>query len=76
MVNCSFVTSVLIETLWNVKRNCQPLCDHNVESINRNIVECKGVYLRSAVLSGVVLIETLWNVKPQPRQSLTAVMRY
>ena len=63
MVNCSFVTSVLIETLWNVKRNCQPLCDHNVESINRNIVECKAPTPPITDGGDEVLIETLWNVK-------------
>ena len=36
--------SVLIETLWNVKSLgvMQRFC---IPSINRNIVECKGVYL-------------------------------
>ena len=31
--------------------------------INRNIVECKGLFVRTPGLFSLVLIETLWNVK-------------
>ena len=31
--------------------------------INRNIVECKGMYCSPAISYRCVLIETLWNVK-------------
>ena len=57
------VSVVLIETLWNVKflRSCTISvwwC-----RINRNIVECKDIWLVCAVGCAKVLIETLWNVK-------------
>ena len=32
-------------------------------SINRNIVECKGILVPGDQLRESVLIETLWNVK-------------
>ena len=56
---------VLIETYWNVK---QYQVSHDCKwhnSINRNILECKGSY--SSVTSSPipVLIETYWNVKEQ-----------
>ena len=31
--------------------------------INRNIMECKGIYISMRLKNHVVLIETLWNVK-------------
>ena len=36
---------------------------HFIHSINRNIVECKGVYTLFSPAPELVLIETLWNVK-------------
>ena len=53
---------VLIETLWNVKTEARHL-EKELASINRNIVECKGMITNIKVLSSLVLIETLWNVK-------------
>ena len=34
-----------------------------IDSINRNIVECKGIVCRSVIEMNKVLIETSWNVK-------------
>ena len=36
---------VLIETLWNVKNDNNVMLDE-IDSINRNIVECKGRCIR------------------------------
>ena len=54
---------VLIETLWNVKRDAVSRHCKGVVSINRNIVECKEVWGNAEVCGDAVLIETLWNVK-------------
>ena len=55
---------VLIETLWNVKKDRQVIFMDADFSINRNIVECK---VQKCVIRVVwlvfVLIEKLWNVK-------------
>ena len=56
-------TTVLIETLWNVKY-CEKREGMLYLSINRNIVECKAVGIYQQFNSELVLIETLWNVKP------------
>ena len=37
------VSSVLIETLWNVNRNNTTLTQRTYNRINRNIVECKSI---------------------------------
>ena len=56
-------TAVLIETLWNVK-SVNPLCCFiSLRRINRNIVECKDIFLENFEGIICVLIETLWNVK-------------
>ena len=53
---------VLIETLWNVKyKRLRAIMV--VTSINRNIVECKGIISSGTIRVLPVLIETLWNVK-------------
>ena len=35
------VDAVLIETYWNVNKQFEQLSENRVESINRNILECK-----------------------------------
>ncbi len=56
-------SSVLIETLWNVKfKHCFSSLVVQYR-INRNIVECKDHIVRYPGRDGFVLIETLWNVK-------------
>ena len=55
---------VLIETLWNVKQDSSGIQIGKGCGINRNIVECKGMCIKSiSTAAGLVLIETLWNVK-------------
>ena len=54
---------VLIETLWNVKKQEHLPGQGNQDRINRNIVECKDVPVRITRTVVTVLIETLWNVK-------------
>ena len=54
---------VLIETLWNVKKDRQVIFMDADFSINRNIVECKDRAYVSKSPQSIVLIETLWNVK-------------
>ena len=53
---------VLIETLWNV--NTEPVKYMSTWHIriNRNIVECKFLFVAKYYLQETVLIETLWNV--------------
>ena len=51
----------LIETLWNVNVQNINVSRHFV-GINRNIVECKWLQSRIALVSDTELIETLWNV--------------
>ena len=55
-------SSVLIETLWNVKRSRQDF-PKSTSCINRNIVECKAISSLEISTVFLVLIETLWNVK-------------
>ena len=55
--------TVLIETLWNVKKFGQPNYLTFQTSINRNIVECKAIHMPRSFSGALVLIETLWNVK-------------
>ena len=54
---------VLIETLWNVKRETTMQDIAQALRINRNIVECKVYYVSVFRDPAHVLIETLWNVK-------------
>ena len=55
---------VLIETLWNVKKEAGQTTEASQAGINRNIVECKERCNQSQKQSHkFVLIETLWNVK-------------
>ena len=54
---------VLIETLWNVKKNSNSIVRSTIHCINRNIVECKAKDAAKAANGYLVLIETLWNVK-------------
>ena len=56
------VSSVLIETLWNVNRGCVGLPKYSLLRINRNIVECKYLAQSELFIGYIVLIETLWNV--------------
>ena len=56
------LSSVLIETLWNVKDSGYHI-DPWRRSINRNIVECKELRKEINLVMIFVLIETLWNVK-------------
>ena len=64
-------SSVLIETLWNVKTNTLPAKPQVFTSINRNIVECKEEdRLLQLLLRTSVLIETLWNVKINTRANI------
>ena len=57
-----YAFAVLIETLWNVNVLTVQFL-HSLQSINRNIVECKFIsFTSSAGTSPTVLIETLWNV--------------
>ena len=53
---------VLIETYWNVKLDEKgyPIPER---SINRNILECKGLFQKHRKHRRQVLIETYWNVK-------------
>ena len=44
--------AVLIETLWNVKEIKKSLEDLQLPCINRNIVECKGIYINDCSISG------------------------
>ena len=54
---------VLIETYWNVKTKVI-WKDHDPGlSINRNILECKGMSFTNCSGRIAVLIETYWNVK-------------
>ena len=55
-------STVLIETLWNVKTRTEPKVN-GMPGINRNIVECKDIRKQSGICLDDVLIETLWNVK-------------
>ena len=59
-------SSVLIETLWNVKRLLMITVCTPHSCINRNIVECKVQKWVPKHSHIDVLIETLWNVKSQP----------
>ncbi len=43
---------VLIETLWNVKSLQIKNRIIGKDSINRNIVECKGIYINDCSISG------------------------
>ena len=56
-------STVLIETLWNVKVSILCSVPNSIRRINRNIVECKVKKTLSGLWSALVLIETLWNVK-------------
>ena len=61
-----FREPVLIETLWNVKKELYCPLGAFSFGINRNIVECKGTLLLNLLTASQVLIETLWNVKMVP----------
>ena len=61
--NHSMLYHVLIETLWNVKKDRQVIFMDADFSINRNIVECKDPCYTFPNSLIRVLIETLWNVK-------------
>ena len=54
---------VLIETLWNVKKDLAEMISPSGSSINRNIVECKVSRACACDIFHLVLIEPLWNVK-------------
>ena len=56
-------TSVLIETYWNVKEKKLWKNIKRSISINRNILECKGLLGLFVCFHISVLIETYWNVK-------------
>ena len=53
---------VLIETSWNVKKDCHYEIASDL-GINRNIVECKAKVQKLVLFNNSVLIETSWNVK-------------
>ena len=57
------MSTVLIETLWNVKLYVFTVSASPALSINRNIVECKVLCISLVRVCSWVLIETLWNVK-------------
>ena len=67
------VDAVLIETYWNVNKQFEQLSENRVESINRNILECKSVW--SPVFSdrSLVLIETYWNVNSRYRSHTVGI---
>ena len=48
----SLSSRVLIETLWNVKKT-EPADDNAPVSINRNIVECKGIFVDKLAQEGI-----------------------
>ena len=54
---------VLIETTWNVKVDISDMPADFPNGINRNIVECKAIYMKVEFYCSPVLIETSWNVK-------------
>ena len=54
---------VLIETYWNVKEKHNLPKSLGNPGINRNILECKGVWFYVVCSAKSVLIETYWNVK-------------
>ena len=56
------LSSVLIETYWNVNEEKQ--CANHIcrVCLNRNILECKFVAHRKNRKPWLVLIETYWNV--------------
>ena len=53
---------VLIETYWNVNPDWVEKSDCGVESLNRNILECKLLITPPIATVCGVLIETYWNV--------------
>ena len=59
---------VLIETLWNVKNYPGHWWNPRSRRINRNIVECKDIFLQVHLEDIFVLIETLWNVKKMKQE--------
>ena len=60
--NGYFLSSDLIETLWNVKY-IDMRSKSTISRFNRDIVECKVPLLLSILHPDIDLIETLWNVK-------------
>ena len=62
--------AVLIDTLWNVKKDRLSKYHYFQYRINRYTMECKGVYRIVAASQIVVLIDTLWNVKALTRMAM------
>ena len=54
---------VLIETYWNVKSVGHAYFPIRGDSTNRNILECKEIWVSFCQFFFCVLIETYWNVK-------------
>ena len=64
------MTSVLIETLWNVKFSDRPRAlDSPLMVLIETLWNVKWQKLRDTQPSSSVLIETLWNVKGRRTQA-------